>query len=312
MSKFNRVRPMWADKARTLLALVPMLALAASLPLSAGAMKVISESTATGFKFPESCAYDPGGKVLYVGSFGGTELKPGEKDNNGYISKVSLDGKMIEERFLPAAGVTMNKPKGIWVVGNRLWVTDIDGVWEFDTKTREGKKLALPGIEFANDVAVLGKTLFISDNRSDALFSVTPVDFLRMKGEPKVKMVWKNKGINPNGVYPGHDGSLLIVGFKSDKEKRAIYSMAPGKDPKPLSQEIGRLDGLFQMKDGSLVVTDWDTSSVFAWSEKGGTTPIAAGFKGPADLCAFPTRAGVTVVVPDLVKSELRIFQLGN
>jgi len=96
------------------------LGLALSLPLPALAMKVVSEKTATGFKFPESVAYDPAAKVLYVGSFGGTELKTAEKDNNGYISKASLDGKMIEERFLPAPGVTMNKPKGIWVAGGRL------------------------------------------------------------------------------------------------------------------------------------------------------------------------------------------------
>ncbi len=99
------------EAACVLLSGVVALGLAMSLPLPALAMKVISEKTATGFKFPESVAYDPEAKVLYVGSFGGTELKPGEKDNNGYISKASLDGMMLEERFLPAAGLTMNKPK---------------------------------------------------------------------------------------------------------------------------------------------------------------------------------------------------------
>jgi hypothetical protein len=89
--------------------------LALSLPLPALAVKVISEKTLPGFKFPESCAHDPVADALYVGSFGGTELKSAEKDNNGYVSKVSLDGKILEERFLPIAGVTMNKPKGIWV-----------------------------------------------------------------------------------------------------------------------------------------------------------------------------------------------------
>ena len=38
----------------------------------------------------------------------------------------------------------MNKPKGIWIRGNRLWVTDIDAIWVFDLKTKEGKKLELP------------------------------------------------------------------------------------------------------------------------------------------------------------------------
>jgi hypothetical protein len=289
-----------------------LVALALALPLSALAMKVVTEKTVTGFKFPESCAYDPEAKVLYVGSFGGTELKPAEKDSNGYISKVSLDGKMLEERFLPMAGTTMNKPKGIWVAGNRLWVTDIDGVWVFDTKTKKGKKLMLPGVQFANDPAIVGKTLYISDNRNDALVSVTPADFLDPNDDPKVALVWSEKGINPNGIYPARDGSLLMVGSKSDKEKRGIYSMKPGQDPKAISKEIGRLDGVYQMRDGTLLVTDWNSGSVFTWSEKDGMNTIASDFKGPADLCVFPHGGGLMVVVPDLVKSELRLIQLGN
>jgi len=43
-----------------------------------------------------------------------------------------------------------------------------------------------------------------------------------------------------------------------------------------------------------------------------GKAPIASGFKGPADLCAFPNARGLMVVVPDLVKGELRMIQLGN
>ncbi len=76
-------------------------------------LKVVSEQTVTGFAFPESVAYDSGAKVLYVSQFGGTELKPAEKDGKGKISKVSLSGKILEEQFLPIAGETLNKPKGI-------------------------------------------------------------------------------------------------------------------------------------------------------------------------------------------------------
>ena len=299
----------WRNTMHAMLAVALGLAI---FPLSALAANVVSEKTVTGFKFPESVAYDPEAKVLYVGSFGGTELKPAEKDNNGYISKVSLDGKILEERFLPAPGVTMHKPKGIWVAGNRLWVTDIDGVWEFDTRTKKGKKLDLPGVQFANDPAILGNTLYVSDNRTDMLVTVTPADFLDMNANPSVAVAWKDKGINPNGLYPSRDGALLMVGFKSDKEKRGIYSMKPGQDPKAISKEIGRLDGLYEMKDGTLLVTDWDSGTVFTWSEKSGMTTIASGFKGPADLCAFPQDGGLMVVVPDLVKSELRMLVLGN
>jgi hypothetical protein len=81
----------------------------AALGQSAKGLRVVSEQTATGFAFPESVAYDPKAKVLYVSQFG-SELKPAEKDGKGRISKVSLSGKVLEERFLPAAGETLNKP----------------------------------------------------------------------------------------------------------------------------------------------------------------------------------------------------------
>jgi hypothetical protein len=66
----------------------------------------------------------------------GAALKPADKDGKGKITKVSLDGKILDDGFLPAKGQVLNKPKGIWIVGDHLWVTDIDSVWEFDLKTK--------------------------------------------------------------------------------------------------------------------------------------------------------------------------------
>src|SRR5699024_7826108 len=94
-----------------------------------GKLRVISEKSAGGFAFPDSAAYDPKVKVVYMGQFGGDKLDTTAKDGNGKISKLSVDGKVIEERFLPSGGEKLNKPKGIWVHGNRLWVTDIDALW---------------------------------------------------------------------------------------------------------------------------------------------------------------------------------------
>jgi len=275
-------------------------------------LRVISEQTVAGFAFPESVAYDPGAKVLYVSQFGGTELKPAEKDGKGKISKVSLSGKILEEQFLPAAGEILNKPKGIWVRGNRLWVTDIDVVWIFDLKTRKGRKLAVPGITFANDPAVRGNVLYVSDNRADQLYSVEPADFLNSKTDPKVTLVFSGKSVNPNGLYPAKDGSLLIVGFKSDKEARGIYSLGADGEVKELSKAIGRLDGIYQMKDGTLLATDWNSGSLFSWSAKGGVETLASGFKGPADFCVVPEAKATLVVVPDLVKGELRMIRLAK
>jgi hypothetical protein len=274
-------------------------------------MRVASEHTATGFAFPESVAYDPQAKVLYVSQFG-SELKPTQKDGKGKISKVSLSGKVLEDRFLPPEGEILNKPKGIWVMGDRLWVTDIDVVWIFDLKTRQGKKVELPGIQFANDPTVLGNALYVSDNRGDQLYRVEPADFLHMMGDPQVTLVFSGKSVHPNGLYPAQDGALLLVGFKSKDDPRGVYSLRTGGAPEALSKPLGRLDGVYQMQDGTLLITDWNSGSLATWNAKMGMQTLASGFKGPADFCVVPNADGLMVVVPDLVKSELRMIQLAK
>src|SRR3990172_3590845 len=50
---------------------------------------------------------------------------------------------------------------------------------------------------------------------------------LNAKSDPKVTAI-SVKGVNPNGIYPARDGSLLMVGFKSDKEPRGIHALRAG------------------------------------------------------------------------------------
>ncbi len=277
-----------------------------------GTPRVSSDRTVGGFAFPESVAYDPKAKVLYVSEFG-SKLDPVLKDGKGRISKVSLEGKVLERQFLPAAGSEpLNKPKGIWVKGDRLWVTDIDGVWVFDLKTKKGRKAALPGIEFANDPAVAGNVLYVSDNRSDQLFKVEPADFLNSKSAPKVTSVFKGAGVSPNGLWPARDGMLLMVGFVAPDKPRGIFALGVSGQIKDLSGPIGRLDGIYEMRDGSLLATDWNSGSLFRWSDKTGMQKLATGFKGPADFCVVPQAGGLTVVVPDLAQSQLRFIQVRN
>lgn len=282
----------------------------AATPASAKELKVISEKTVTGFGHTESVAYDPKEKVFYTGDFG-PDLKPADKDGKGFITKLSAGGKVLEKRFFPPEGQTMNKPKGIWIKGRRLWVTDIDAVWVIDLKTKQGKKVDLPGA-YANDPAVVKSVLYVSDNKYDALYRIEPADFLKAKKTPKVTKVFTGKGVNPNGLWPAKDGSLLMVGFKSKDEPRAIFKMAPGQDPKAISSPIGMLDGLYEMKNGDLLVTDWITNSLFQWNKKMGVHKLVGDITGPADFCVVPNKQGLLVVQPDLVKGEIHFVQLGK
>jgi hypothetical protein len=269
-----------------------------------GAFRVVSDTTLKGFAFPESVGCDAREGVLYVSNFGGTELKTADKDGKGYMMKVGLDGHVIEER---AFDVRMNKPKGIWMRDTRLWVTDIDGVWIFDTASKKSRKLEIPGITFANDPAVFAGVLYVSDNRADALYRIEPADFLEANVQPRITQVWSKKEINPNGLWPARDGSLLMVGFEGDKP-RGIYSMERDGSLHTIVQPFGRLDGLYQLPDGSILFTDWATGSLNHWSLAGGLVQLASDFQGPADFCVLRD----TVYVPDLAKNEIRALKLAR
>jgi hypothetical protein len=282
----------------------------AAVPASAADLKVTSDKMVTGIKWTESVAYDPGEKVLYASEFV-SKLDTVLKDGEGRISKLSLDGKILQQGVFPANGEKLNKPKGIWIRDGKLWVTDIDAVWQFDLKSKQSRKLDVPGAQFLNDPTVMGNALYVSDNRGDQLFRIAPADFLKTKAAPKITTVFSGKSVNPNGLYPGKGGAVWAVGFAAKDKPRAIFSVK-GSTLKKVSKDIGMLDGLYQMKDGSLLVTDWVSGTLFHWSAKGGTQTLASGFKGPADFAVVPEKKGLLVVVPDLAKSELRFITLGK
>lgn len=287
------------------------LALATAPGVHAKQLKVLSQKTVDVPGHIESVGYDAAGKVFYLSNFGGA-LKPADKDGKGHITKMSLDGKILQEKALPAHDEKMNKPKGNLIANGHLWVTDIDSVWEFDLKTGKSRNVALPGITFANDPAIVGGTLYVSDNRGDKLVKIEPADFLNIKGDPKVTLVFSGKGINPNGLWAAQDGSLLMVGFAGKGKPRGIYAMKPGAEPKAISKPIGVLDGVYQIKDGDLLVTDWASGSLFQWNAKAGVQPLVKGFKGPADVAVAPNAKGYLVALPDLVTSKIHLIQLGE
>ena len=290
-------------------AFVATVLLASPFQIFAKELSVSSDKKVSGFKHPESVAYDPQAKVLYVSQFG-SELKPTLKDGKGKISKVSLTGEILDDTFLPAQGQVLNKPKGIWVEGDRLWVTDIDSVWVFDIKARKGKQVSLPGSSFANDPAVTNGVLFVSDTGSDCIYRIEPADFLNTKTDPKISVVYKGGGCDPNGLYPASDGSILFVGYNMNGKPGGIYKLEPDGKVTVLAKDIGMLDGLFQMNDGSLLITDWSSGSLVHWTAEKGIVTLAQGFQGPADFAVIPEKDNMLVVVPDLVTGDIRFIVL--
>src|SRR5689334_2244123 len=76
------------------------------------------------FTYPESLNSD--GKFLYVSNIGNGG--PTGKDGDGYISKLTPDGKLISRTFF---GGKLNAPKGSAIIRGVIYVADIDQIIGF-------------------------------------------------------------------------------------------------------------------------------------------------------------------------------------
>ena len=123
-------------------------------------------ATTNGFKTPESVRYDSVNDVFYVSNINGSPLA---KDNNGFISRMKPDGKIDSLELIAGGrdGVTLNAPKGLVLIGDTLWATDIDVVRGFNVRTGA----AVATVDFApfhalflNDICVGGDgALYVTD-----------------------------------------------------------------------------------------------------------------------------------------------------
>ena len=112
----------------------------------AGAAGLTQVWEATGLKQPESAVYDPAKDTIYVSNVNG---EPVGKDGNGFVSKLSPDGKVTELEW--AKG--LDAPKGMALVGDTLYVADIDTLVAIDTASGEVKqRYPAPGAKLLNDV----------------------------------------------------------------------------------------------------------------------------------------------------------------
>ena len=188
----------------------------------------------TGLSTPESVLWDAARSVWYVSNING---QPTGKDDNGYIVRLAANGRLMDSvPFINGADddVTLHAPKGIALVGDTLWVSDIDAVRGFNVVTG----VALASIDlvplkatFLNDAATgPDGTVYITDTgiAFDASGNVTHPGESRVfaiKGRTVTEAVMLPKGSGANGIaWDSAREALLIVSFA----KQNIWAWTPG------------------------------------------------------------------------------------
>ena len=256
-----------------------------------------------GLQTPESVLPASDRSFVYVSNIGGSPL---EKDGNGSISKVSIDGKMMEQKWVTG----LNAPKGMALAGDRLFVADIDELVEIDTATGKiFKRYAAPGAEFLNDVtAGAGGTIFVSDTFANKIWRLVDGEF----------QVWlENDALDgPNGLVV--QGSRLIVasfGTLAQNGKPAAPSSLTvvslrDKSVKKLGnpKPVGHLDGLEPLEKGTYLVTDWNDGALLQIQSSGKAVRLLDLDPGSADLGFLPEKQ--LVIIPMMKNDAVAAYEL--
>ncbi|HUS28049.1 MAG TPA: SMP-30/gluconolactonase/LRE family protein [Kofleriaceae bacterium] len=258
-----------------------------------------------GFQTPESVLYDADGDGYLVSNIGGQPL---DLDDNGFISKISPDGKITELKWIDGAkdNIKLNAPKGMAITGGLLYVADIDTVHKFDAKTGELKgDIKIDGATFLNDVAVAPDGgVYVTDSGLDKEFKGTGSDAVYMIGkDDKVKPVMKDKKLAaPNGITAGDKGAVWVVTFGSGE----IYEVdAKGKQGKNQNLPKGQLDGVVVLDGGEVLVSSWEGSAIYRGKPGAEWKPVVENVKSPADIgydtkrhrILIPVFMGNTVII---------------
>ncbi len=232
----------------------------------------------TGLGNPESVVYDPRLNLLYVSNVNGG---PNDKDGNGYISLVSLDGRIINEKWVTG----LNGPKGLALSGTTLYTADIDELVAIDVDHgRITDKYKVDDAKFFNDVTAADNgDIYLSDMLMNRIHVLSGNDFsiwiesdeleapngLHFTEDDIILGSW---GVMTDGFATAVPGHLKRISIKT----KNISSIGDGSS-------VGNLDGVEGNDDVGFYVTDWMNGKLFHISSAGEAKEILSLKQGSAD-----------------------------
>ena len=258
-----------------------------------------------GFATPESIEYYADKDIYLVSNINGD---PFAADDNGFISKISPDGTLIDLKWIDGArdDTTLNAPKGMTILGQRLYVADINQIQVFSLP--DGKQvdsIMIHGSSFLNGMAPgrSGDYLYVTDSGYLPGFKPSSTDAVyKVYANGQYRALSRNPAIgHPNGVW--EEGTrLIVVTFGSGK----VYSLsANGAYQLMPTPPKGVLDGIVRLDDGRFLISSWQGSAVYILNNDNSYSVLMDSLDAPADM-GFDTKRQ-RVLVP-LFKQNRLIF----
>ena len=247
---------------------------------------------AEGFQGPEGAAMAADGSYFISNVFGDS----GTKDGNGYISKLSSGG-VIVERYWSAK---LDAPKGMAILDGTLYVTDIDRVVMIDAETGSRKgQIPIEGALFLNDATVWNGQVFVSDSGSARIHVL----------DGETASVWMEDEVltGVNGLLGDADRMLVSTMTAGD-----LLSVDADRNVTRIATGMEDGDGIGLVPGGGYLVSSWPGQVHYA-GEGGTVTTLldTTGDETPItqnDLTVF----GDVVIVPNLRNGTVTAWKVAR
>ncbi len=231
-----------------------------------------------GLAVPESFIVDYSTGRYFISNVNGG---PTEKNGAGFITRLNPDGSVAELKFIKGGtGVALNAPKGLLLLGENLYVSDIDHVRGFNKSTgRKSADFNLTSFspKFLNDLAADSQgRIYVTDMGTNRIFRIDP-----SSGKADVFAEGEELG-SPNGlVFLPRGRKFLLVTWDSGR----LYSVDMQGRLKPASREMAaNLDGVDFDDAGNIFFSSFSGGKIYRMSPQGKIKTVSRNLVTPADI----------------------------
>lgn len=253
-----------------------------------------------GFKQPACVLHDPALDVYLVSNLNGAA---DARDGNGFISRVGPEGDVLELSWIQggAGGVALDSPRGLAIVGDKLYVVDVDTVRVFERTTgKPSGKLTLPPSSLVSDVAAApaGDVLYVAERggpkpgkSAKKAKPIVPALYAFDNGSDKARVLVSGPALGEPGALTADDAGVWLVTANG-----ALQHVLRDGTSEPAQDLTAKgLTGVVRMRSGRLLVASRDASAVLLGKPDSGFEPFASDLASPGDI-GYDERRGKLLV----------------
>jgi hypothetical protein len=260
-------------------------------------------ATVDSLKSPEALSYDAAVDEYFISNWNG-------RDGHGFIARVrGRDGVVDSLHFITG----LKAPMGSRIKGDTLWLIDLDALKGFDA--RSGALLATIDLSpmhpvFLNDLAIgPDDDFYVTDTGYD-------IKNDKHTGPDRIYHVSRNRAVTvametpaldqPDGIdWDPRARRLVLAPIGGD----SVQEFRPGaKTPTDIAPGAGRYDGIEIEKDGTILITSWNDSSIMSLHGYDLARRIGRLSAPPADVSEDARRHQVGIV--SLVANRFELWTL--